>query len=188
LVFFAGLGVGFIGIEVSLIQKFTLLLGQPLYSIVVTLFAILLFTGVGSLWSARFLREGSRAARRIPLLLLGCMVLIAFGSHHLVDACIGLPFAVRAAVTVLVTAPVALLLGMPFAWGISLVQRTNPGFVPWAWAVNGSMTVVGSIATVILSMNFGFGAVLLVSAGIYLVAFAVLAPVARRLDGTVGGA
>ena len=188
LVYFAGLGVGFIGIEVSLIQKFTLLLGQPLHSIVVTLFAILLFTGVGSFWSAHFLRGGMRSAWRIPLLLLAFVGLVALGSQYLVEACIGLPFAIRAAITVAVIAPVALLLGMPFAWGISLVQRTNPSFVPWAWAVNGSMTVVGSIATVILSMNFGFAAVLLISAAVYLVSFGAVGSIARRLDGAAGGA
>ncbi|HLQ38268.1 MAG TPA: hypothetical protein VK348_10720, partial [Planctomycetota bacterium] len=179
--YFAGLGIGFIGIEVALIQKFTLLLGQPIYSIVVTLFSILVATGIGSWLSSKVLRQGPRVARFVPLGICALLGLIAFGSQHLVDACIGLPLPARAAVTALVIAPLALLLGMPFAYGITLVQKVNPSFVPWAWAVNGSTTVIGSIATVILSMNFGFAAVLLLCGVVYLLAFAAVDRLAIRV-------
>jgi hypothetical protein len=172
LIYFAGLGFGFIAIEVALIQKFTLLLGQPLYSIVVTLFSILVFTGVGSLLSTRALRSGRVAF--VPLGALLLLAAIAFGSESLVHVAIAWPLFCRAAIVAAVIAPLAILLGMPFAHGIGIVQRLNPSLVPWAWAVNGSTTVIGSIATVILSMHFGFGAVLLIAGVVYLVAFAAL--------------
>jgi hypothetical protein len=70
---------------------------------------------------------------------------------------------------------------MPFAHGVTLVQRSSPAFVPWAWAVNGSATVVGSVVTVIVSMNFGFRAVLLAAVAIYAVAFLAVDKLARRL-------
>jgi hypothetical protein len=174
LVYFACLGLGFIGIEVALIQKFTLLLGQPLYSIVVTLFAILVSTGVGAACSGRFLGD-PRRARRLPLAILLLVALVAYGSPLLVQGCIGWPLWARATVVAAAIAPIGFLLGMPFAHGIKVVERTNPSFVPWAWAVNGSTTVIGSISTVILSMNFGFAAVLVGSAAVYLIAFAALA-------------
>lgn len=180
LVYFGGLGMGFIGIEIALIQKFTLLLGQPLYSIVVTLFAILVFTGLGSWLCGRWLRPGASAARLVPLAVLGWMLVVALGSEAIVHACIGLPFALRALVVVLLIAPVAVALGIPFAHGITIVQRTNPSFVPWAWAVNGTTTVVGSILCVIVSMQFGFSAVLVGSAVIYLIAFAAIDAASRR--------
>jgi hypothetical protein len=172
LVYFAGLGFGFIAIEVALIQKFTLLLGQPLYSIVVTLFSILVFTGVGSLLSTAALRTGKSAF--VPLGACVLLIAIAFGSESLVQVAIGWPLLPRALLVAAVIAPLALLLGMPFAHGIAIVQQRNPSLVPWAWAVNGSTTVIGSIATVILSMNFGFAAVLLIAGAVYLVAFASL--------------
>lgn len=180
LVYFAGLGVGFIGIEISLIQKFTMLLGQPLYSIVVTLFAILVFTGVGSMLCGRWLRPGSPAARLVPVAILVWISVLAFGSEAIVHACIALPLVLRATVVILLVAPAALALGMPFAHGISIVQRINPSFVPWAWAVNGTTTVVGSILCVIVSMQFGFAAVLVGSAAIYLIAFAAIDATSRR--------
>lgn len=178
--YFAGLGVGFIGIEIALIQKFTLLLGQPLYSIVVTLFAILVFTGLGSMLAGRWLRPGGKAVWLVPLGILGWIALVALASETVVQACISLPLVARAAVVVALVAPAALALGMPFAYGISIVQRLNPSFVPWAWAVNGTTTVVGSILCVIVSMQFGFAAVLVGAAAIYLLAFAAIAPAARR--------
>lgn len=178
LLYFAVLGVAFIGIEVALIQKFTLLLGQPLYSIVVTLFSILVSTGIGAAVSARFLRKQGMP-RLLPVLILAAVTAIAYGSPVIVDACISLPLALRALVVALAIAPVGMLLGMPFAYGIQVVERVNPSFVPWAWAVNGSTTVIGSISTVILSMNFGFAAVLVLSAALYLIAFAAIASLAR---------
>ena len=178
LVYFSGIGVGFIFIEIAMMQKLTLLLGQPLYSIVVTLFAILVSTGVGAACSGRFL-AAPRRARRLPLAILLLVALVAYGSPLLVHGCIGWPLWARAAVVAAAIAPIGFLLGMPFAHGIKVVERTNPSFVPWAWAVNGSTTVIGSIATVILSMNFGFAAVLVASAAVYLVAFATLAGIER---------
>ena len=171
LVFFSGIGIGFIFIEIALIQKLTLLLGQPLYSIVVTLFSILIFTGLGSWLSDKWLSGGASRARAIPLGILVMMIAWAVAGSWIVESFIGMPIVVRGIVATVAIAPVALLLGMPFAHGVRLLSQQNPHFVPWAWAVNGSATVVGSVATVLVSMNFGFNAVLLCAAAIYAVAF-----------------
>lgn len=174
LVYFAGLGVGFIMIEIVLMQKLTLLLGHPIYSVVVTLFALLLFTGLGSMLSGRFVPAPSR---RLLAVLAGLVVsLVAFVAlaGSMVTLLIGLPLAVRILATVVVLAPVGLLLGVPFAYGLRLLDRVNPTLVPWAWAVNACTTVVGSVLAVILSMNFGFNAVLLASVAIYVIAFATV--------------
>ncbi|MBL8755264.1 MAG: hypothetical protein JNK15_18335 [Planctomycetes bacterium] len=179
LVYFAGIGVGFIFLEIALIQKLTLLLGQPLYSIVVTLLSILLCTGLGSFLSGRWLAGGVWRARSVALgivVVAGGIVLVA---QPIVDAAIGQSLPVRAAVAALLVAPIGVLLGMPFAHGIGLLRKVNPAFVPWAWAVNGSATVVGSVVTVIVSMNFGFNAVLLFAAAIYVVVFLAVDKLAR---------
>lgn len=179
--YFACLGVGFIGIEIALIQKFTMLLGQPLHSIVVTLFAILIFTGLGSMLAGRWLRPGSRLVWCVPLFILGWVALLAMASESVVAACIGWPLFARAAMVVLLVAPAAMALGMPFAYGIGIVQRASPAFVPWAWAVNGTTTVIGSILCVIVSMQVGFAAVLVGSASLYLLAFAAMARAGQRV-------
>jgi hypothetical protein len=78
---------------------------------------------------------------------------------------------VRIIVCIFILAPISLLLGIPFAYGIRLLNRFNPTIVPWAWAVNGSMTVIGSITAVILSMNLGFNAVMITAVLIYFLDF-----------------
>ncbi len=174
LVYFAGLGFGFIAVEIVAMQKLTLFLGHPLYSITVTLFSVLVFAGLGSLVSVRWFHPPDRRVWLVPLGLALLLVLFIFLSPRLVSSCIGLPLPARIAITVGVLAPISLLLGVPFAYGIRLLNRWNPSLIPWAWAVNGCCTVIGSILTVILSMNFGFNAVMLVAILTYQVAFAVL--------------
>ena len=178
LVYFTGIGVGFIFLEIALIQKLTLLLGQPLYSIVVTLFSILIFTGIGSFVSG-FLIRGAWTARLIPLGIAAATVAIVIYGDEIVARFIGEDLKVRALVAAGMLAPLSLLLGMPFAHGVGLLRRLSPEFVPWAWAVNGSATVVGSVLTVIVSMNFGFTFVLYSAIGIYVVAFLAVDRLAR---------
>lgn len=180
LAFFAVLGLGFIGIEIALIQKFTLLLGQPLYSIVVTLFSILVFTGIGSYLCGKLLKPGSILAWFVPVVILGWMIYVALSSEEIVANAIGLPLWQRALIVAGLIAPAGLGLGMPFAYGISIVERINSSFVPWAWAVNGTLTVIGSIFTVIVSMQVGFAAVLIGSASLYVLGFAAIHGVGRR--------
>jgi spermidine synthase len=177
LVYFSGLGIGFIAIEISLMQKLTLFLGHPLYSITVTLFAVLVFTGLGSLVSGRWFHSPGRRAWFVPISLAILIALIILFSHHIVAGFVGLSLPWRIAISVGILAPIALVLGIPFAYGIRLVNRFNPTIVPWAWAVNGFCTVIGSLLAVIVSMNLGFNTILTPSFSIYPLSF----PAIRRL-------
>ncbi|MBI4699975.1 MAG: hypothetical protein HY744_02220 [Deltaproteobacteria bacterium] len=174
LAFFAAIGVGYIAVEVALLQKLTLVLGQPLYSLVVTLCSLLVCTGLGSMVSARW-PGGARRAAWIAVGLLA-LLLVAFVLAEPVLlgplAALGKPWRLLAAA--LLVAPLGLLLGVPFAYAVARLRRVEAACVPWAWAANGSASVVGSVATVVVSMNFGFDAVLLGAAAIYLLGFTVL--------------
>lgn len=174
LAYFSGLGLGFIAIEVSLLQKLTVFLGHPIYSITVTLFSLLTFTGLGSLLLAGRIATDDRRIWAIPLGVMAFLIGCASFSANFVSAFIELPLPARIALTIALLAPVGLLLGVPFAYGLRVLNERNPALIPWAWAVNGCLSVVGSIVTAILSMNFGFNAVLLLAGGIYLVAFLAL--------------
>jgi hypothetical protein len=177
LIYFAGLGVGFIMVEIVMMQKLTLFLGHPIYSVVVTLFSLLIFTGLGSMLSGSIIPAPSARAYGVPGALAAALLLFVVFAPQMVSSLIGLPFGVRVLITILVLAPFGLFLGVPFAYGIRLLDRVNPTLIPWAWAVNACTTVVGSVLTVILSMNVGFTAVLLTSAVIYVVAFVAVSGV-----------
>jgi spermidine synthase len=171
LIYFAGLGIGFIAIEITLIQKLVLFLGHPLYSITVTLFSMLIFAGLGSMISHRWFRSPTPLTWIVLAVLVVLLGLFIMFSPAMVESWITWPTAARILVCAAMLAPIGLLLGIPFAYGIRLVNRYNPTIVPWAWAVNGSMTVIGSILSVILSMNLGFNAVMITALVVYFFAF-----------------
>jgi hypothetical protein len=156
--------------EIVLIQKLTLFLGYPTYSLTVTLFALLLFTGVGSLLSAGYSHRRNRALLGLFVMLSVLMLFYQFGIGQIVERCIGAPLAVRIAITVACLAPLGLCLGafMPLGLGtVANVTVHSAEFVAWAWAINGFFSVISSILATMLSMTFGFTVVLAFAVLIY---------------------
>jgi spermidine synthase len=156
--YFSALGAGFILIEISLIQKHILFLGQPVYSISSVLFSLLLSAGAGSWTVQRFFREG--AERRwlgvVLALLAATIVFEVVAAPSIFDALLGAGRMARFVVSGVVIAPLGALLGIPFPLGIRLLGSRSPEAVPWAWGVNAYATVVGSILCVIIAVTFGF--------------------------------
>jgi hypothetical protein len=180
LAYFSALGVGFISVEIALLQKLTLLLGQPVYSLTVTLFSLLVFTGLGSLWLAPRFAPGSRRIWLVPAGIVLYIALFNLGSAAVIDAAISSALPVRIAVSVLVLAPLGVLLGVPFAYGLRVADAYDPQLIPWAWAINGCLSVVGSVLTVVISMNFGFAVVLWSASVVYALGFLCLRPVLQQ--------
>jgi hypothetical protein len=170
--YFGAVGAGFIAAEVALMQKLVLMLGHPLYSVTVTLAAMLLATGLGAYLSRARFAAPTRAIWFVPLALGLVLGLFAAFDAELVRAVAPYPTVVRCLVAALVVTPIGLAVGVPFAHGLALLERSAPRLLPWAWATNALATVIGSIATVIVSMNFGFRAVFAVSVALYVLAAA----------------
>lgn len=165
------LGAGFMFVEIPLLQKGALYLGHPTYSLSVVLFSMLLFTGAGSALSNRI--SDAMLPRRLPLLLAvvgGGSILTAFGLDLLISATIGLPFAARAALMTLVSAALALSMGVGFPSGVRMLGPSADRAIPWVWALNGGASVMGSIIAMALSMAFGYRLTLLLGGGAYLAA------------------
>ena len=170
LLYFATLGAGFIVVEVVLLQKCVLFLGHPAYALTVVLFAILLFSGLGSLLSGRIPEDAlSRALPRVILLVVALIVGSVLVLSPLFYALVHLGAGWRVVVTVLFLAPLGLALGMPMPTGIRILTRRAPELIPWAWGVNGAASVLGSVGAIALAMVWGFDQALLVAAGLYLV-------------------
>jgi hypothetical protein len=97
-------------------------------------------------------------------------------------AFLGSSFAMRAAIASAALVPLGLVMGMFFPSGIELVRRANPHFVPWAWAINGCASVVGTVLAVILAMSYGFRFVTVLALATYLVGVVgIRASAPRRL-------
>jgi hypothetical protein len=178
--YFAALGAAFMLIEVSLLQQFVLLLGHPVYSLTVTLFALLLGTGLGSLLSRRIPAQG---VRRTGLIAIACIVMAGVVAAGLVpaviDAAITWPLAVRLAVAAALMIPVGVLLGVPLPSGMRVLADREPALIPWGWGMNGAFSVVGATLAIFIAMNWGFSTTLLAGSGAYAVAAALFAHITR---------
>lgn len=177
LTYFACLGLGFMLLEISLIQRLVLFLGFPTYSLTVTLASILIFTGVGALLSGRLAHRGRRL---LPALSGAVIALTAFyllALPPLTEALLGWPLAGRVVVTFLVLAPLGITLGMFMPLGLGTVAELSPfhrEYVAWGWAVNGFASVTGAVLTTVLAMMFGFTVVMLLALVLYLLAIVML--------------
>jgi hypothetical protein len=175
LTYFGALGSGFMLLEVALLQRFVLLLGHPVYSLTVTLFSLLLGTGIGSLISRRVPDDGVKGVT-IRAIAAICAAAIAapFVLPWLIDLAIpwSLPLRIAAAVATLV--PLGVLLGMPLPGGMRLLSAARPEIVPWGWGINGAFSVIGATLAVFIAMNWGFSVTLIAAAIVYLSAAATL--------------
>lgn len=176
--YFSCLGMGFLFFEITLIQRLTLFLGYPTYSLTVTLASVLVFTGVGALLSERVAHRGWKVGLVILGLLAILTVFYELALPEVIDATFGLGLAARVVIAFLMMAPLGLCLGMFMPLGLGAVGRLNPHlareYVAWGWAVNGFASVVGSVLTTLLSMTFGFRTVMVIALCVYGVAILAL--------------
>jgi hypothetical protein len=168
LAYFGALGAGFMLIEVALLQRFVLLLGHPVYSLTVTLFSLLLGTGVGSLLSRRISPERVQAVTvRAIIGVLAVAALSPLLLEWLIDAAIGWPLELRIGLAAAVLLPIGVLLGMPLPGGMRLLASRRRDLIPWGWGMNGAFSVVGATLAVFTAMNWGFSTTLLIGALVY---------------------
>ncbi len=175
--YFAAIGMGFMFIEVCLIQMLTLYLGYPTYALSVTLFGLLVFAGIGSLMSGRWLEQRNRSLVALLVLLAGIVLFLQLGFPLMVDATVGAALPIRLLVTVAMLAPVGLCLGHFMPLGLESVAALGihpKEYVAWAWAVNGFFSVITSVLSTILAMSFGFTTVLAIGLSCYLIGVASL--------------
>jgi hypothetical protein len=165
--YFCGIGIGFMLVQIALLQRFSVFLGHPAYTFSVTLFAMILFAGVGSFLSDSVVPLLTRAEVVLPA--AGCVVIIAaaLGLGPATRALGGASLGVRVAVVIAFLAPVATVLGFFFPTGLKAVGSLSPAATAWMWGVNGACGVLGSIVAVAISMWIGIQANLFAAAGIY---------------------
>jgi spermidine synthase len=198
LLYFVAIGLGYILVEISCIQRFVLFLGHPTYALTVVIFLLLLSSGAGSLLSRRWLPGTGRGW--IPLaLLVAAIAVTTWALPGFLSALIGLPFMGKLGVSALVLGPLGLAMGMPFPTGLRAITskgelelpvselgegaRDEDNGVEWAWAMNAASSVLGSVLAMVIAIHFGLNVTLATGAGAYALAlllFPALAPRWRR--------
>ncbi len=172
--YFAALGLGYMFVEIAVMQKFVLFLGHPTTSLSIVLPALLLGSGFGALVSGRVREPTPRVARRLMLGIFGSLVILIAAIAWILEPLLGLPFPARVAVAVALVLPVGFVLGFPFPLGLRRLDRSGPSLVPWAWAINGFLSVFSAMFATIVAMGFGFTVVLASAVVVYLVGFAIM--------------
>jgi hypothetical protein len=188
-VYFASIGLGFMFIEISMIQRFSLLLGYPTLSLSVSLFTLLLATAIGARFSGRVGSRPSGLAITVGA-LIGITLVYLVVSDPLTRVALAWSEPFRIGLVIALLFPVGMALGMFLPAGIdratALTSASMPAdrdrFVAWCWAVNGFFSVIGSSVTTVASMTFGFDRTVVIGLALYLVALTALLVGRRSLD------
>jgi len=171
LVFFIAIGLGFMLIETSQMQRLIISLGHPTYGLSVVLFALLLSSGLGSYLTAGVSAESAARAGRARLLALA-VVLAAFGmvtpaiAHW--SAPLSTPLRIGAAVLLLF--PAGLLMGMAFPLGMKLAAARAQALTPWLWGLNGAASVLASVLSVVIALTWSISTAFWTGVACYVIA------------------
>ena len=181
MLYFLCLGLGYIIIEVGMISHFVLALSNATVSASVLITGMLVFSGLGSFASERFLATARTTLPRIFLAIFAILVLYAFCIDYALDWIGALPYVLRIVLCLALLAPPAFLMGFPMPTGMTTLGRLGKDHMfLWAWGVNGCFSVIGAALVPIVATSFGLPAVVLLGAAAYLVAlpafFSVLKP------------
>jgi hypothetical protein len=167
--YFACLGIGFIFVEICLIQRLLLFLGAPVYSLATVLATLLVAAGVGSLVSGRIAPTPRHIRWCLSTAALAVLAL-HLGMPLLTRWFLGNSFAVRILISVAITGVAGFFMGMPMPLGIRFLKQEGWPIISWAWAINGYFTVIGSALSVVLASTLGFGVVFYSAVLLYLAA------------------
>ena len=181
LLLFSFLGVGFMLIEIPLIQKFILFLGQPVYSVAALLFSLLVGAGTGSWISGSIWQSRTLAKLRVSVTAVSLLTgLYIFFLKHIFTYFLGMPFFIRILISFCLLFPLGFFLGMPFPLGMKLLDELGlQHHVPRMWGVNGIGSVLGSTLSVALAVSFGFSYAMLLGALLYISLFILFSSTLR---------
>src|SRR5262249_20797241 len=167
LFYFICLGVGYILVQVALIQGFVVLLGHPAYSLTVVIFTMLVASGLGRYFAARLIGVSLPGWRMARLLTAALRARLALSLAPLPRAAVQWLIAAKVALAVAAIPPPAFLMGMHFPAGLSRLAERHPAAVRWAWSINAAASVMGSAVAISLSIYLGLRLALLAGAAFY---------------------
>ncbi len=155
--FFLLIGITYMFVEISLIQRLIVFLGHPVYGISVVVFFLLLSSGLGSYFSKRFglLFQEKFWPRLIPIIValavIGCLIPVTITAFSQSETM------VRIMLSATLVCAAGFFMGMAFPVGLTVATRDDEQMVPWYWGINGAGSVTGSVLAVLISLNWGIG-------------------------------
>jgi spermidine synthase len=172
LLYFVAVGLGYVLVEVSFIQRFVLFLGHPTYALTVVIFLMLLASGAGSVASRKWFAESRRVW--VPLIAtIAALLLYVIVLPGILEYFVGAAFPSKLAISAALLAPLGFAMGMPFPTGLRALaasEQSAENSVEWAWAMNAAASVLGSVSAIVIAILFGLNVTLTCGAAAYLVA------------------
>ena len=174
LFYFLCIGVGYILIQVSLIQKFVLFLGHPTHALTVIIFSMLIASGCGSFASKKIIGENNERWTQVLIAVAAIVALLAFTAGPITTALAGLPLPVKMLITVLMILPAGFVMGMPFPTGLGRLEQFHKPSVRWAWSLNAASSVLGSAGSIFCAIYLGLRETMLLGGALYLIAMVIV--------------
>jgi hypothetical protein len=178
--YFLFIGIGFMMVEIGLLQRTSVFLGHPIYSLSVLLFTLILATGIGSLLSDRLKLDTRFSFALWATMTAGYIIVLPLWLSNVFPAFESATLLARAGLCVVTIAPAGVLMGFAFPTGMRLISSVDRKPTPWFWGINGAAGVLASIVAVACSIAFGISITLLVGGFFYL----LLIPAAMSLLGS----
>ena len=163
--YFSCLGMGYMTLEILLIKRSGLVMGPPAVTAAIVLASFLVSSGLGSHVAGRMMVRD-----RHPRWIFPAIVLLSGSAYLLIPSLLTLPLPARALILFFIAAPPAFAMGFPFPSALMLFERERESLVPWAWALNGYASVIGSSLAGVMAVTMGYGALFLLGAACYLAA------------------
>jgi hypothetical protein len=167
IVYYALLGLGYMLVEIFLIQRLGRFLSNPTYAVTIVISSMLVISGLGNVASGLLARHRAWAIRIACVGIIGSMAFYFLGLDSLLGRFAGRELLTRISIAVAAIAPAAFFLGVPFPGGLSLLAKNRPGLLPWAWGMNGGFSVMGVALARIVSVAWGFPVVLMLVGAVY---------------------
>jgi hypothetical protein len=168
IIYFLGVGAGFMFVELFFIKRFILLFGDPVISVTVVLGGVLVFSGIGGLWTHLKRNTGIRYAL---VSLIAVLIITAVSSDLVIAHILTLSQPWRYLGAIMFLIPAGVIMGLPFPIGIRLLLA-DPVQRSYAWSVNGCASVLASIGSAQIALSFGIP---------HIIGFAILAYITALL-------
>ncbi len=166
LLYFGGIGLGFMFMEIVLIQQFVLFFGKPVFATAAVISSLLIASGAGSWYSSR-LKLSPWRLRFIPWLIAILLIAYAALLQPALLLAIGLGPGAKLAILLLLAGPIGFLMGLPFPLGIRFLSETGTGNIAWSWGINGYFSVISTALATIIAAELGFWWAMVLAAAAY---------------------
>jgi hypothetical protein len=170
LLYFGGLGTGFMFLEIILIQRFILYFDNPVFAATAVISFMLICSGLGSYFSGKIKMEKGILISTSAIVVM--TIIYIAGLTPLLKLTSDLSVSAKILFAFILIAPIAFTAGIPFPLGMKKLSTSSELMLPWAYGINGCFSVVATVLATIISVEIGFIGVMFLAAGFYFISFA----------------